>query len=179
MTQHNTLGAADQQSSEGARAAQVDGDRSRDAALPSTPDRDLVERLREWSRQLDNSADIALRKPELASTAPRLASYRDRAALLTEAAERLQHLSQWRPFFAAPASRRKIVALFNDGSGASLFYVTDLGDLLDAEGDPAPSLDDGGYGAWTYLPDGFRLWCELREDDPVNLPPPPQKEPDQ
>jgi len=78
--------------------------------------------------------------------------------------------SGWRNFLAAPASRRKIVALYNDGSGANLFYVTDFGELIDSDGESANNLDDGGYGLWAYIPDAHRLWCEWRADEPMILP---------
>lgn len=41
---------------------------------------EALERLETWASDLDNSAEIALRKPELASTGPRVSSYRRHAA---------------------------------------------------------------------------------------------------
>lgn len=79
----------------------------------------------------------------------------------------------WRPIGVRPEPGRKIIALFDDGSGARLFYVHD-GGLIDAdEGDEwdADALDEN-YGLWAYLPSDFSLWCENRSDDPLKFPVP-------
>jgi hypothetical protein len=63
----------------------------------------------------------------------------------------------------------KIVAIYGDGSGASLFFVDDLGSLYNAECgyvDIAPDtyLMDHGFAYWMLLPDSFRMWFELHEE---------------
>lgn len=69
---------------------------------------------------------------------------------------------------APPFSR--IVTLCDDGSGASLYYVTEGGKLIDGE--------DGCTYEWTmrdreelwaHLPPGFKFWVERRRD-PMVLP---------
>lgn len=62
----------------------------------------------------------------------------------------------------------KFVALFADGSGASLFMAVDSHDGLpayvDHEGDLVPEPEtyfvDAGYDLWFPLPDDFKMWFE-------------------
>ena len=63
----------------------------------------------------------------------------------------------WNGLDKKPESGRRIIALFDDGSGARLFLAHD-GGLLDLDGDEA-TLEEG-YGLWAYLPDGMKLWFE-------------------
>jgi hypothetical protein len=76
----------------------------------------------------------------------------------------------WRLVAERPAYGRKIIALFDDGSGANLFFTHEDG-LIDAEGTEYgwTYLEDS-HIEWTYLPDGFRLWCEDRDEDPFTFP---------
>lgn len=82
--------------------------------------------------------------------------------------------SGWRPIDQAPDLGRKIVALYDDGSGASMFWRHD-GGYIDAYGDEWGELPDH-YALWTYLPDSFQFWCEYRSDEPMTLTLPPTSE---
>jgi hypothetical protein len=68
----------------------------------------------------------------------------------------------WRFHPDMPKPGRKIVALYDDGSGGQLFFAHE-GGLIDADGHDRDDLDN--FSAWAYLPPGFKLWCELRGDD--------------
>lgn len=59
-----------------------------------------------------------------------------------------------------PPKGTKFVALYNDGSGAGLFFRDDNGDYFDDGLDPScdEALDD--YLLWIPLPDDFKLWGE-------------------
>jgi hypothetical protein len=79
----------------------------------------------------------------------------------------------WRPASEQPEPGRRIIAPYNDGSGARLFYVHDGG-----------VIDDGGdafglgyiaeqFDTWAYLPADVKLWCEVRGgDDAFTFPEP-------
>lgn len=68
-----------------------------------------------------------------------------------------------------PDEGRRIVTLYEDGSGATIGYWT--GDeILDHEGIESAWRDEAG-AMWAYLPDGYELWCESRTDDPFTFPP--------
>ncbi len=69
-----------------------------------------------------------------------------------------------------PEVGRRIVAVYADGRGAALFMVAHDGLLYDADGfDGGSRFFETNYSLWAYLPDDFRLWCELREKDPIDL----------
>lgn len=75
-----------------------------------------------------------------------------------------------------PRPGKRIVALYNDGSGATLFAVVDDGEggalLFDSDGEQysIEYLTEGeSYGGWAYLTDDTKLWCELRADEPMNF----------
>ena len=76
----------------------------------------------------------------------------------------------WRPANVAPEAGRKIVAIYEDGSGAELFWAHDDG-LISDDGDEygRERLTDGPFSIWAYLPDGHDLWCERRAEDPMTL----------
>ena len=68
-------------------------------------------------------------------------------------------------FDGAPP-RGRFVALYDDGSGASLFVWGDDGHLFDAEGDDLGAMDDwdvevwlyeSGHWYWTVLPEGYAV----------------------
>lgn len=65
----------------------------------------------------------------------------------------------WHPLTEKPESGRAIVATFNDGSGASLFWVHDHG-LMGQDGDEAQALSEKQYELWAYMPEGYRTWIE-------------------
>jgi hypothetical protein len=63
----------------------------------------------------------------------------------------------------------KFVAIHDDGSGADLFFIDDLGDLYDTNLkhlDAAPDtwLMNAKYAYWMLLPDSFKLWFEQCEE---------------
>ena len=76
----------------------------------------------------------------------------------------------WKPITEAPESGRRIIALYGDGSGARLFLTCDAGpsesdgiSLIDHDGDETFSLNDlDAYSSWAYLPDGTKLWFEIK-----------------
>lgn len=65
----------------------------------------------------------------------------------------------WNDLTVKPECGKRIVALFNDGSGASLFWVHDHG-LMNNDGDEGAVLSAKDYCLWAYLPDDFRIWIE-------------------
>lgn len=67
--------------------------------------------------------------------------------------------TDWRPKTEQPESDRRIVALFNDGSGAELFWVHSDGTMIGQDGDECSTLGEM-YDRWAYLPDGYRTWIE-------------------
>ncbi|WBU27628.1 hypothetical protein OOZ54_13240 [Rhodopseudomonas palustris] len=76
--------------------------------------------------------------------------------------------TMWHTFDTLPDIGRKFIALYNDGSGASLFYRHEDG-YLDEDGNEFGD-DLHSYDYWAYLPAGKSFWCEDRSDDPVKLP---------
>jgi len=59
----------------------------------------------------------------------------------------------------------KFVALFSDGSGASIYYTDKAGKLFNANCEeyastPNDYLDDAGYSEWIELPADFKLLGE-------------------
>lgn len=74
-----------------------------------------------------------------------------------------------------PRSGTRIIAPYNDGSGARLFAVVEDAEgkilLIDSDGDEhsAEYLEDGDFGLWACLPEGSKLWCELTSVEPINL----------
>lgn len=62
----------------------------------------------------------------------------------------------WHKPAERPDSGRRIIALFDDGSGGNVFLVHDDGVLNEQGGED--ELD--GYDIWAYLPDDYRLFFE-------------------
>lgn len=93
-----------------------------------------------------------------------------RAALTAALAVDGVALQGWRTFEDRPESGRKFVALYNDGSGATMFCAL-YGGVIDSDGDEYYSWnpDDASYDLWAYLPDTMNFWCEVRAEDPVLL----------
>jgi hypothetical protein len=63
------------------------------------------------------------------------------------------------------------VALYEDGSGARLFMITDEGELLEETGDavsyaPDTHLIKEGFAYWIKLPDSFQLHFQQVEERP-------------
>lgn len=77
--------------------------------------------------------------------------------------------SLWRKFAdEQPAAGTKIIALYNDGSGAALLFVHE-GGVIDQDGDDYDKISIS-HDVWTYLPSGFEFYCESYPEDPVTLP---------
>lgn len=72
-----------------------------------------------------------------------------------------------------PDIGRKFICLFNDGSGAAMFWRHD-GGYIDCEGDEYSSLSNS-YDRWAYLPDELEFWCETRSEDSMTLVLPSKK----
>jgi len=66
---------------------------------------------------------------------------------------------EWHPVTEAPDPGRRVVALFNDASGAQLFWVHDHG-LMDNDGQEGDKLCEKSFALWAYLPDDYRIWIE-------------------
>lgn len=80
----------------------------------------------------------------------------------------------WKPIETVPPPGTRFAALFDDGSGARLFYAADEDQFYDHDGDVIDAdYLRATYHVWAPLPAGFRLWCETREDDPMRFPAPP------
>lgn len=67
-----------------------------------------------------------------------------------------------------PEEGRRIVILYEDGSGAMTGFWTGE-TLIDHEGEDYGWREEPG-AMWAYLPKGFSLWCEMRQDDPFTFP---------
>lgn len=72
----------------------------------------------------------------------------------------------WHPITDKPASGKRIVALYNDGSGSTLFLVHDHG-VIDSDGDEYSGLSADNYELWAYLPDTFELHFAGYEEHPT------------
>jgi hypothetical protein len=72
----------------------------------------------------------------------------------------------WTDILTHPDAHTRIVALYDDGSGAHLFYF-DGHQFHDEDGAVRDGLENS-FSMWAYAPEGTRLWCELC-DDPVDF----------
>ena len=72
----------------------------------------------------------------------------------------------WHPITTKPESGKRVVAPYNDGSGAALFLVHDHG-VMDQNGDEYSSIGPDNFEKWAYLPDGFELHFEGVEEHPL------------
>lgn len=58
-----------------------------------------------------------------------------------------------------PTPGGAFIATYQDGSGGSVFVVTDDGTVLDGESlDPAQDFDAANYALYAWLPDDFQTW---------------------
>ncbi|MBO4228036.1 hypothetical protein [Bradyrhizobium neotropicale] len=73
----------------------------------------------------------------------------------------------WHTMDKLPEVGRKFICLYNDGSGAVMFWRHDDG-YIDQEGDDC-RLEPSKYDRWAYLPDELEFWCETRAEDPMTL----------
>ncbi len=69
----------------------------------------------------------------------------------------------WFKMDVLPEVGRKFIALYNDGSGACMFWRHDDG-FIDQDGDESAALGEG-YDRWAYLPDELEFWCESYPED--------------
>ena len=76
----------------------------------------------------------------------------------------------WRTVLVEPKVGQKLVAIYDDGSGAELLYRTDDG-YLDSYGDDHHDLDS--FAIWAPMPANFKFWCEIRGEDTFTFPPAP------
>jgi hypothetical protein len=77
-------------------------------------------------------------------------------------------MSKWKSLLEEPPARGcKFVALYDDGSGARMFFKHDAG-YIDSDGEESLDLS-GTYDLWTELPEGFEFWCETRGTDTMTL----------
>jgi hypothetical protein len=71
-----------------------------------------------------------------------------------------------------PKIGSRIIVLFVDGSGCKLLAVTKDG-FIDEDGESYESdylSDTESFSSWAYLPDGLKLWCEVRSwPEPLKL----------
>lgn len=75
---------------------------------------------------------------------------------------------QWRRVDALPDVGRKFICLWNDGSGAVMYWRHDHG-YIDQEGDEFNEIDWLKIDRWAYLPQDLEFWCETRAEDPMAL----------
>jgi hypothetical protein len=73
----------------------------------------------------------------------------------------------WNTMDTLPDVGRKFICLYDDGSGAAMFWRHDAG-YIDQDGDEC-RLERGKYDRWAYLPDELEFWCETRPEDPMTL----------
>jgi hypothetical protein len=73
----------------------------------------------------------------------------------------------WNTMDTLPDVGRKFICLYNDGSGAVMFWRYDDG-YIDQDGEDC-QLEGKQYDRWAYLPDELEFWCETRSEDPMCL----------
>jgi hypothetical protein len=74
----------------------------------------------------------------------------------------------WRTFATLPEVGCKFIALYNDGSGAAMFWRHDDG-YIDADGDEYGDLSFSDYDHWAYLPHDLEFGCENYAEDPMTF----------
>lgn len=73
----------------------------------------------------------------------------------------------WNTLDTMPDVGRRFIGLFDDGSGARMYWRHD-GGFIDHEGDERDALPNY-IDRWAYLPDELEFWCEIRSEDPMSL----------
>ena len=65
-------------------------------------------------------------------------------------------------FFAGHKPEGKFMALFNDGSGGSVFMAIDGGYMCGETGDVVDYdwFTDAGYSIWVKIPNEYTFWIE-------------------
>jgi hypothetical protein len=121
------------------------------------------------------SAETMLRLGSEATSLVRLSDYialRDTIASLSEAlAEAEKKGDAWSDISTEPEVGRKVIALFDDGSGSMMLWRHDDG-YVDQEGDEHSAFPPHLF-LWRYLPDDFEFWCETTSE-PLTLKLPPR-----
>jgi len=85
-------------------------------------------------------------------------------------------MPDWKPFHEEPPPIGcRFVVLFNDGSGARMYWRHDAG-YIDCDGEEVEDLSSESFDLWTQLPDGKEFWCEVRSDEPMSLSLPPAQQ---
>jgi len=80
-------------------------------------------------------------------------------------------MTEWNTFAESrPENGRRFIALYSDGSGSQIFYGYDCG-MIDQDGDDRyiDDIDNGDFFYWSYLPDNFKMWCEVGSVDPLTI----------
>lgn len=132
---------------------------------------DLIERLRKQDMR-QRSGGYFVFNGIMAEAAQALTEARAEIERLREAAKGQNAVVNivWNTFVDAPEPGRKFVALYNDGSGARMFFTFD-GGVIDCDGDELYGFDlaEQSYGLWAYLPDNFEFWCETHAEYTMTL----------
>jgi hypothetical protein len=77
-------------------------------------------------------------------------------------------VTDWKPLIESPPPIGcKFIVLYNDGSGAAMFWRHDDG-YISSDGDEYTELSEG-YDLWTELPQDKEFWCEICSEDPMTL----------
>lgn len=71
----------------------------------------------------------------------------------------------WKSFNEPPKLGTRFVALYVDGSGASVFTLKNNGALVNAEGDYLGRIGEAWFGDavfsfWAELPEGYQMFFE-------------------
>lgn len=69
---------------------------------------------------------------------------------------------KWHDTKKRPKAGRRVVALYEDGSGAQLFFVQHH-TMLEQDGDTDTEKLEKHFTRWAYLPEDFKLNFELEE----------------
>jgi len=89
------------------------------------------------------------------------------SAVQQPASPSAQHSGGWFKLDQDPKAGRKFIALYNDGSGAAMFWRHPDG-VIDQDGNEG-GWPLKGYDRWAYLPDDLEFWCEICPEDPLTL----------
>lgn len=78
-------------------------------------------------------------------------------------------MTDWKPLVENPPPVGcKFIALYNDGSGAAMFWRHDHG-YIDGDGDEISEINEESFDLWTELPQDKEFWCEVRSEDQMTL----------
>ncbi len=71
----------------------------------------------------------------------------------------------WTPTTERPPIVVRIIALYNDGSGAVLFTVAGENEMMDDEGDTIDVDIADDFSHWALAPDGYTFFFERAESE--------------